>query len=140
MTDPSAEQYPPPPPDSSQGGPPAPYQPGGPLPAPLQQDETMWAVLAHLSLFVLSLIGPLVIILIAGQQRPFARANAVEALNFHLTLLFAFIVCVVLMFVLIGFVLAAALGVAAAVLAILAAVAAGRGEGYRYPLTLRLVH
>lgn len=100
----------------------------------------MWAVLAHLSLFVLSLIGPLVIILIAGQQRPFARANAVEALNFHLTLLFAFIVCVVLMFVLIGFVLAAALGVAAAVLAILAAVAAGRGEGYRYPLTLRLVH
>ena len=114
-------------------------QPGGPVPAPLQSDETLWAVLAHLSYFVLALIGPLVIMLVAGPQRPFARANAVEALNFHITVLIGLAISMVLMFVIIGFFTFFAIAIAGLVLAIIAAVKAGQGEGYRYPLTLRLV-
>ena len=154
MTEPQPEQYPPIPPAQYQPAPPAlpqppgypqqqpPAQPGGPVPAPLQSDETMWAVLAHLSYFVLSLIGPLVIMLVAGTQRPFARANAVEALNFHITLFFAAVVAVVLMVLTLGllFILPVAVFVYGAVFAVIAAVKSGRGEGYRYPLTLRLVH
>jgi uncharacterized Tic20 family protein len=123
-------------------GPPVPHQPGGPVPAPLQSDETIWAVLAHLSFFVLSLIGPLVIMLVAGPQRPFARANGVEALNFHLTLLIAGLVAVVAAVVTFGilFFLPIAVFVYGAVFAVIAAVKSGRGEGYRYPLTLRIVH
>lgn len=116
-----------------------PDQPGGPLPAPLQHDETLWAVLAHLSYFVIPLIGPLVIMLAVGEQRPFARANAVEALNFHLTLFFAGLVAVVLVFLVVGIFLLIALAIWGVVLTILAAVKAGQGLGYRYPLTLRLV-
>ena len=116
-----------------------PDQPGGPLPAPLQHDETLWAVLAHLSYFVIPLIGPLVIMLAVGEQRPFARANAVEALNFPLTLFFAGLVAVVLVFLVVGIFLLIALAIWGVVLTILAAVKAGQGLGYRYPLTLRLV-
>lgn len=100
----------------------------------------MWALLAQLSGLVgFGLIGPLIIMLVGGDQRPFQKAAAMEALNFHLTVLFAFIVCFILVFVVIGIFLMLALGVAALVFSILAAVATSRGETYRYPLTLRLV-
>lgn len=124
---------------------PAPTVPG--FPPPRESDETTWAMLAQLSIFVLGLIGPLLIMLIGGQQRPFARAHAVEALNFHLTLLFAFIGGFILF--LVGFVFWPllivvtlawiAISIAAIVFAILAAIKAASGEGYRYPWTLRLV-
>jgi uncharacterized protein len=109
------------------------------VPAAVQHDETLWAVLSHLSYFVVPLIGPLVIMLAVGQDRPFARANAVEALNFHLTLLFASLVSLVLVFVIVGIFLLIALALWGLVLTILAAVKSGQGLGYRYPLTLRLV-
>ena len=111
-----------------------------PFPAPAQQDETVWALLAQLSGLVgFGLVGPAIIMAVAGDQRPFQRAAAMEALNFHLTVLFAAIVCFILVFVAIGILLMLALGIAALVLSIVAAVATSRGETYRYPLTLRLV-
>jgi uncharacterized Tic20 family protein len=111
-----------------------------PFPQPLQQDETIWALLAQLSGLVgLGVIGPLIIMLVAGPQRPFAKAAATEALNFHLTVLFAVIVSVVLVLVIIGIFLLLAVSIAALIYSILAAIAVGRGETYRYPLTIRLV-
>jgi uncharacterized Tic20 family protein len=44
------------------------------------------------------------------------------------------------MFILIGFLLAGILWIANIFLSILAAVAASKGEQYRYPLTLRLIN
>ena len=46
----------------------------------------------------------------------------------------------VLLFVLVGFVLLPVVVIGSWVLGILAAVAAGRREAYRYPLTIRFVH
>lgn len=140
-------------PDSPHGSPP----PGwGPPPGPPQQpwqaqggwqgqgapvagDDTTWALLAHLSYFVLALIGPLVIYLVKRDSSPFVRAHAAEALNFHITLTIAAFAGLLLMIVLIGFVLLPLLLIAGAVYAVLAAIAAGKGRPYRYPLTLRLV-
>jgi len=109
------------------------------FPAARQSDETVWALLAHLSFFVISLIGPLIIMLVAGDQRPFARAHAVEALNFHITLWIAAVISIILIFVVIGLFTLIAVAVIGVVFTILAAIKAGQGEGYRYPLTLRLV-
>jgi uncharacterized Tic20 family protein len=109
------------------------------FPPAQQSDETMWALLSHLSYFVLSLIGPLIIMLVCGDQRPYARAHAVEALNFHITVLIGVVASVILMFVIIGFFTFFAILIAGAVFAILATIKASQGEGYRYPLTLRLV-
>ncbi|HVQ18452.1 MAG TPA: DUF4870 domain-containing protein [Actinomycetes bacterium] len=141
---PDAGHTPPPPPPPP---PPAPPGLGQGLATPTvegfppaqQSDETVWALLAHLSFFVLSLIGPLIIMLVVGQARPFARAHAVEALNFHITVLIGVVISIILIFVVIGVFTLIAILIAGAIFTILAAIKAGQGEGYRYPLTLRLV-
>ena len=114
-------------------GAPAPY---GPPP-----EDTTLSVLVHLSLFVFSLLGPLVIYLIVKDDptKPMTRHHAAQALNFHLTLLIASLVSALLTLVLIGFLMLLALFVWGIVLAIIAAVAAGRREAYRYPLTITFV-
>lgn len=137
--DPHPEGYLPPPPPPPPAGYPAPYPP---VAAP---EDTTWAILAHLSLPISAAVGitfifgPLLIMLIAGPQRPLTRANAVEALNFQLTLLIGIIVSIPLMFVIIGFLTLAGILIAGLVFSILAAVAASRRESYRYPLTIRMV-
>jgi uncharacterized Tic20 family protein len=50
------------------------------------------------------------------------------------------IVSVILWLIIIGIVITIVAGIAALVLMIMAAIAANRGEAYRYPLTLRLVN
>jgi uncharacterized Tic20 family protein len=102
-------------------------------------EDTLWAVLAHLSFFVLGLIAPLVILLTSGERSPFIRGHAAEALNFHITVLIASVVSFALIFVVVGIFLLPAVLIAAAVFSVLAAVAAGRGQPYRYPVNLRLV-
>jgi uncharacterized Tic20 family protein len=101
-------------------------------------DDTTWAVLAHLSYFVLGLIAPLVIYLVK-KDSPFARQQAAEAFNFHVTLLLAAIVSGVLVLVIIGIFLLLAVLLGGAVLSVVAAVRSGRGEAYRYPLTIRFL-
>lgn len=108
-------------------------------PGPAYGEETIWAVLAHLSIFAFALIGPLVIYLVKRDESPFTRQHAAEALNFHITLAIAGVISVILLFVLIGFFFLLVLAVAGPVLGILAAIAASKRQPYRYPLTIRFV-
>ena len=116
-------------------------QPGYPAPqgGPQSSEDTTWAVLGHLSYFVLGIIAPLVIYLVKKDSSPFIRQHAAEALNFHITLTIAVIVSAILVIVVIGIFMLFAVLIAGAILAIIAAVAAGKGQPYRYPMTLRLV-
>jgi uncharacterized Tic20 family protein len=121
---------------------PAPGQgPGYPQsgPGPVASDDTTWALLAHLSFFVLGIIGPLVIYLVKKDSSPFVRQHAAEALNFHITVTIGAMISAVLIIVLIGILTLVAVLIAGAVFSVLAAIAANRGEPYRYPLNLRLV-
>lgn len=133
-----------PPPPPGYGPPPAygPPPPGSAPPPPDagRSDDTLWSVLSHLSFFVLAIIAPLIIMLTAGKHSPYIRHHAVEALNFHITFTIAMVVSGILIIVFIGLVLLLIVGVAGLVYTILAAIAAGRGEWYRYPVSLRLVH
>lgn len=124
-------------PGSAGGYGPAPYGTAGQ--APVDQQDTLWSVLVHLSVFVFPLIAPLVVYLVFRDTSPFTRHHAAEALNFHITLALASIVSFVLIIVIIGFFLLLAVSIAGAVLGIVAAIAASRRELYRYPLTLRLI-
>lgn len=115
----------------------------GPPAPPLRPDEERtWAVLAH----VLPLLGPgflvpLVVWLVFRGRGQFLEHHAREALNFQITALVAVVVSAVLTAVTFGLTTPLLVGVLAAwtVLCILAAVAAGRWEWYRYPATLRFV-
>ena len=116
-----------------------------------RDDSRNWAVAAHLSALLslvigISFVGPLVIY-IAKKDDPFVRRHAAEALNFNLSvLLYAIVLGIatfVLIFVVVGLALIPVLilgFIAWIVLVCFAAVKAGQGEEYRYPLTIRLVH
>lgn len=123
--------------------------PAGPNAA--RDDSRNFALAAHLSallsIFVVgfSFIGPLIIYFVRKDDS-FARAHAAEALNFNLSfLLYAVVLGVVgliLLIVIVGifvWLLLLPLGIAWLVFVCIAAVKAGQGELYRYPLTIRFV-
>jgi uncharacterized Tic20 family protein len=110
-----------------------------------EQQVRQWAMFCHLAGlagFLLpfgNVLGPLVLWLVKKDEHPFIDDQGKEALNFQLTVLFASLVCFVLMLVLIGFLLFAALSVVWVVFMVIAANQANLGQAYRYPCILRLV-
>jgi uncharacterized Tic20 family protein len=114
----------------------------------------MWATAAHWSALVaafvaLAFLGPLVVLLAKGNESPWVRRNAVESLNFQLSMLiygFAGTLVAIVLAVLtlgLGLLLIIPLALAFAafwlVMTIIGAMKAGNGEDYRYPLTIRMV-
>lgn len=102
--------------------------------------DKAWVILSHLAGFLgVPIILPLIVYLAMKNESAYVAENARESLNFHLSWLIYSLCCIPLTFVLIGVPLLILLGLAAIVLAIIAAVKAADGGCYRYPLTLRLV-
>ncbi|MET8046675.1 DUF4870 domain-containing protein [Streptosporangium sp. NPDC005286] len=108
----------------------------GPRPG---SDDTTMAMLAHLLGLLTSFVGPLVLYLAKKDESPYVRDQAAEALNFQLTVMIAYFVCMVLVFVLIGFVLMFLVWIGSIIMMVIAAVAANRGENHRYPMSIRFV-
>jgi uncharacterized protein len=102
-------------------------------------DERTMAVLAHALGIVAGFIPALVIMLTKGNDSTFVRAQAVEALNFQITLILAYLVSGISMILLIGFLLLPVVMIGSIVLMIMAAIAVNNGQDYRYPFALRLV-
>ncbi len=120
----------------------APLYPG----APPTQEERTWAMFAHLSAFAMfvfplagNIIAPLIIWLARRDTSAFVALEAKEALNFNISVAIGWLICSVLIFVLIGLPLAAALSLYWVIMAVVAGVKASEGVGYRYPFILRLV-
>lgn len=111
----------------------------------LTQDDRTWGMVAHLSAlagFLIpfgSVLGPLIVWLMKKDESEFVADQGKEALNFQITVALAGIVCLMLMFILIGILLLPALVIAAAIFSIIAAIDANKGNRYRYPITLRLI-
>lgn len=119
-------------------------KPSEPEPTPssetVDNDEKNLAVLAHLLAILTSFIVPLVIFLIKNDDKnSYAREQALEALNFQITVLIAMVIASLTTCLFIGIVLIPLVMIANLVFCILAGVACSRGEHYRYPYTLRLI-
>lgn len=124
-----------------------------PEPQPTSDQQT-WRVLAHASAFIQllgipSVVGPLVVWLVRRDD-PVAEPHARAALNFQLSVLIYFlvggVVAVIAALTIIGILLTAlivilllALFVLELVFALMATLAASRGELYVYPLSLDLI-
>jgi len=110
-------------------------------------DSRSWAVAAHLSPWIVGLVGPLVVWLMKKTD-PFVEEHAREALNFHLTLLLYGFVSIIFLiiglrwgvFLLLWVLLVVAASIMVLITTIIAAVKASNGEAYRYPLTIRFVN
>ena len=104
-------------------------------------DQRLWATLTHLSGLIFPLVGPLVVWLVLRERGAFVEDQTKEALNFNITLVILGVVITIISVITLGIGSILYLYyVAAVVFMILAAVAANRGERYRYPLTIRLVN
>ncbi len=101
-----------------------------PLKGPIKSDERTLAMWAHIGGLLSGPLIPLVIWLTNKDRSRFVDEHGKEALNFQISILIYFILlCPLFPF----------LAVFETVVAILAAVAAHRGEPYRAPLTLRFI-
>ena len=105
---------------------------------PTSEERTM-SMLSHVLSVVAGFLAPLIIMMTKGNESRFVRDQAVESLNFQITLLIGWMISFVLSFVLIGFLLMPILWIGGLVLAIMGGMKANQGEWYRYPFALRLV-
>ena len=111
-------------------------------------DERTMGMLAHViplvamvvSAGTLGFVASLVLFFVYKDRGPFVRENAVNSLNIQITTGIVLLISIPLMFLLIGFLTFAAALVVAFVLQLLGALKAHRGEWWRPPMTLRLVH
>ena len=111
----------------------------------LTSDERTWGGAAHWGALIagliggLSFLGPLIVLLVKGNDSPWIRRQSVESLNFQISVLIYAIVSAVLIFLLIGLILLPIVGIFWLVFTIIGSVKASTGEDYRYPLTIRMV-
>ncbi|MFI6812271.1 DUF4870 domain-containing protein [Nonomuraea sp. NPDC050328] len=115
-----------------------PYTPGvyGPRPG---TDDTSMAMLSHLLGILTGFVGPLIMYFVKKDQSPYVRDQSAEALNFQITVFIAYMVSLFLTMVFIGFLLMFAVWICALIFEIMGAVAANRGERFRYPINIRMV-
>lgn len=128
-----------PPPPTTPPTPPTP-----PYAAPVQQpmspaDEKLWATLMHVGGIVFGFLAPLIGYFVLKDRGPFVREHTVSALNWQLTLLIGYIVGYVTTLLFIGFLILPAVSIVAIIFGIIAALAANKGESYRYPFSIAFV-
>ncbi|HYE03256.1 MAG TPA: DUF4870 domain-containing protein [Phycisphaerales bacterium] len=128
---------------------------GGPLVDPhATAEERRYAMWIHLGGLIAAVVAavtivgfwapPLVVLIMWMRRRetsPFIDDHGREAMNFQVSLLLLFLAVIVLAVPTcgIGLVAVPVLYVFGAIGLVLAAVAAGRGEYFRYPATIRLI-
>ena len=112
----------------------------------VSKEEQNWAMGCHLAAlagFVCpfgNLIGPLVIWLLKRAEMPMVERHGKESLNFQITVSIAIMICIPLMFILIGIPLMFVVGIGALILTVMAAVKVSNGDyEHRYPLTVRFL-
>ncbi len=111
------------------------------------KDARMWAMFCHLGglagylvpVIISGIITPLIIWQIKKDKDPFIDENGKEAVNFQISIAIYSLICIPLVFIIIGIFLLIALGIIDLVCIIIAAIKANNGEHYRYPITIRFI-
>lgn len=115
-------------------------------------DERTFAIVAHLSAIIamiisagwLSFVGPLIVWFVYRNRSPFVRQAAAGSFNFNIWAWLMSIVAWILTITVIGIPIAIILWVVAGIMTlwchIHGAMRASRGEPYRYPAQLKLLH
>ncbi|MFC4244379.1 DUF4870 domain-containing protein [Gryllotalpicola reticulitermitis] len=109
------------------------------------ETERQWSVLVHViagglnlvtgGLFT-GLIAAIIAFILLRGRGPFVRSHAATTLNFQITMIIAEIIGLILIFVLVGWFILAAVWVVNIVFSIQGALAAGRGRAYTYPISI----
>jgi uncharacterized Tic20 family protein len=109
------------------------------------KDERMWAMLCHLSAlagFIIpmgSIIGPLIVWLIKKDEMPLVAEHGRKSLNFQITMFIAYIVCLILMFAVIGVILLPIVAILSFIMVVIGAIKTNDGKEFNYPFSLQLI-
>ncbi|WP_442852147.1 DUF4870 domain-containing protein [Bacillus sp. SG-1] len=103
------------------------------------RDERLLAAFIYIISFFTAFIGPLVIWLIKKDESDYIDHHGKEYMNFLISYFVYGLVSSLLMFVLIGFILAPIVGVLALIFTILGAIKAYEGDYYRIPTVFRII-
>lgn len=112
------------------------YTPQPPL---SPSDERLWATLTHVGGIFFGFVPSLIVYLVLKDRSQFVAEHAKTALNFQITMAIAYVAGWILSIVLIGLFLVIAVAIVVLVFSIIAAIAANKGELYKYPLTIPLI-
>lgn len=85
------------------------------------------------------LLGPLVFWLIKRNEYPLVDQEGKKALNFQLTIFIAILVCIPLVFILVGILLIMMLVVLDAIFVIIASIKVSNGEAFDYPFSIKFI-
>jgi len=111
----------------------------------LSESERNWAMFCHLSSFASvvvpfgGIIGPLICWSSRRYESHFIDEHGKASLNFQLSILLYTLVCIPLMFIIIGFVFFGGLLILELVCVITASIRAARGESYSYPISIPFI-
>ena len=103
------------------------------------QEERNGAMITYLLTGVLGVLGGLIGWLVWKDKGAYARSQTTEALNFGITTLIGFMIIYILASIIPDlYFLRSILWLAQLIFGIVAAVAANKGQNYRFPFALRL--
>ncbi|MCA9297903.1 MAG: DUF4870 domain-containing protein [Phycisphaerales bacterium] len=109
-----------------------------------RKDETLYAMFIHLSylttyMIALPILVTLILWLVKKDESEFLDDHGREAINFQISLLILTVICFALFICGIGPFLLMGIPILGVVGCIMGAVAARRGEYFRYPMTFRII-
>ena len=120
--------------------------PPGVAPTISPAEERNWAVATHLAAFsgyigvpCGHILGPLIIWLIKKDTSNFLDEVGKETVNYNISILIWFVICIPFCFILIGIPVLIGLMIMDIIVTIMAAVAASNGEQYKYPLAIKFI-
>jgi uncharacterized Tic20 family protein len=119
-------------------------------PQPLMQsDERLWATLIHVGGILIGFISPLIGYLVLKDRSSFVREHSRQALNFQITMGIAPVANIILGFILgivtlglwffVQTLITFAIWIVTIIFSVIAAMAANKGEMYRYPLSIQFI-
>ncbi|MCR6095829.1 DUF4870 domain-containing protein [Salipaludibacillus agaradhaerens] len=105
----------------------------------ITHEDKTFAMLIYVLSFFSGLIGPLIIWLLKKNESEFIDAHGKAYFNFLISYAIYGIISFLLIFILIGFILIAIIGILTVVFTIIAAIKAYNGEHYDIPLTIKFL-
>ncbi|MEI8644007.1 DUF4870 domain-containing protein [Pseudoalteromonas sp. Hal040] len=109
------------------------------------KEQRTWAMFCHLSalaglLFPFgSVIGPLIVWLVKKEEMPLVAEHGRKSLNFQLTMMIAYIVCFMLMFVVVGVILLLLVALFSLIMVVVSAIKANDGKEVNYPMAIEFI-
>ncbi|MDB5336327.1 MAG: hypothetical protein JWN70_1946 [Planctomycetaceae bacterium] len=108
----------------------------------VEEQTKLWAFALHLSILagyavpIAGFVLPIVIWQLKKDELPGLDAHGKNAVNWLISKMIYVVICVLLMFVVIGFPLLALLGLLGIIFPIVAAIKAKNGETWKYPMAI----